>query len=61
MVARLHRGIASDIARGFAVTDDVEQIGPDLIRFHAGKQVKERTRLELAFSSGRVVVRTLLL
>jgi hypothetical protein len=42
-MARFQRHVASDIARGFAVTDDVEQIGPDLVWFHARKQVKERT------------------
>ena len=51
VMARLHRGIASDIARGLPVTDDIEQIGPDLIRVHAWKQVKERTKRELAFAS----------
>lgn len=38
--------IARDVARGFAVANQVEQIRPDLIWLHAQKQVKERTTSE---------------
>jgi hypothetical protein len=31
VVARLQRRVASDVAGGFAVAYDVEQIGPDLV------------------------------
>jgi hypothetical protein len=43
MMARLQRRIAGDVAGGFTVTDNVEQIGPDLIRLHQRIQVKSRT------------------
>jgi hypothetical protein len=37
------------------VTDDIEEIGPDLIGFHAREQVKERTSYGARLSSQRVV------
>jgi hypothetical protein len=48
-MAGLERCIARDIPRGLAVTDDVDQVRPDLGLFHAQNQVKERTRYEIVF------------
>jgi len=56
VLACLHSGVASDVARGFTVSHEVEQIGPDLIWLHARKQVKERTRSEVAFVRCQAVV-----
>ena len=51
MMARLQRRVAGEIAGGLTVTDNVEQIRPDLIRLHECIQVKSRTRSREAFSA----------
>src|SRR5215210_5431126 len=44
VMARLQRRVARDIACGFTVADNVEQIRPDLISLHERMQVKSRTK-----------------
>jgi hypothetical protein len=54
----LQRRAARDISGGLAVANDVKQVRPNLVFFHAQKQVKERTTSGL-LRLRMTVVRTL--
>jgi hypothetical protein len=54
----LQRRTARDISGRLAVANDVKQVRPDLVFFHAQKQVKERTNSDF-LRSRMTVVRTL--